>query len=376
MSFFGKESLNRKIAMVAARAVVLGCLVFGQPGLAREDVVPGSRYTSARAAAMGDAYLPLGDDGASGLFYNPASLGRIRGAQVEPLNLSMYANSAYASMMGGLDFYKFPSLSQYASTLQKHPGDYAGAGFGLFSGGYMRGFAVGALLQSHLAARANADGSISYRSLYQFVPTIGTGWRLGGGVVRIGYSLQWVNQASGSLTVPSGTEPLGYNQAISQGSALSHNIGFALTLPVAYLPSVNFVGRNLLTAKFSSFSLLPLARNSSGPPPDEQATYDVSFSVQPKLGSGSYVNFVLEYRDVTNVSGVSLWGRAVAGTEFSIKDSFFIRGGWGGGYPSAGIGIRKKGGEFALTWYSEEVGAGYHDLRDQRFLMQYQVRAF
>ena len=45
--------------------------------------MPGARYLSARGAALGDAMLPWGDDGASGLFYNPASLGKIRNTKLD-----------------------------------------------------------------------------------------------------------------------------------------------------------------------------------------------------------------------------------------------------------------------------------------------------
>ncbi len=377
------SSFCRYEVMVTVRFSLMGAILilgglssfFAGSSWARQDIVPGSRYTSARAAAMSDAYLPLGDDGPSGLFYNPATLGRIRNPQFEGLNLSLYANSGYAGMFN-IDFYNVASLSGYLKTLEKNPGTFAGAGFSVIPSAYMRGFAFGVLLQSHLGAVANGDGTVRYRSVYQFVPTVGTGIRLAGGIVRLGYSLQWVNQASGDFTVLTSDTPLGYNQGLAQGSGISHNLGFSLTLPIAYLPSLNLVGRNLFGVRFGTFSLLPLARNSIGAPANEPASYDASFSIQPKVGGGSYFNFVLEYRDIFNQSKVSALGRAVFGAELSLKDHFYLRGGWGSGYPSAGIGLKRKGGEFALSWYSEELGIGYHSLRDVRYMLQYQVRAF
>jgi len=367
-----KIALARKLFIYA-----FGCLLVGYPelGLAREDIVPGARYTSGRAAALGDAFLPLADDGASALFYNPAGLARIRNPQIEPLNFSVFFNNQYTGMFG-LNFYNMPSLSGFLPTLEKNPGKLAGAGFSLLPTAYMRGFSFGVLLQSHVMGVAHTNGSVEYRSNYQFIPTAGAGFKLAGGIVRIGYSVQWVNQASGHITIPRETTPMGYNQGLASGSGLSHNLGFALTLPIAYLPSLNLVARNVLGLHFGEFTALPLARNKSGTPADEPTSYDAAFGIVSKVGAGTYFNLIAEYRDLTDTSGVSLFGRLAGGIELSLRDAFFLRGGWSGGYPSAGIGLRRKGGEFSVSWFSEEIGSGYHSLRDQRYMLHYQIRAF
>src|SRR4051812_28774831 len=81
---------------------------------AREDLIPGSRYTSGRGAALGDAFLPLGDDAAAGLFYNPAVLGKLRKTELEALNFSVYGNSNFFSS-AGTNSYNVTNLGSYAS---------------------------------------------------------------------------------------------------------------------------------------------------------------------------------------------------------------------------------------------------------------------
>jgi hypothetical protein len=355
-------------------ALFLTSLLVIPAAYARGDRVPGSRYTSARGAALGDAYLPLADDGASGLFYNPAGLNRIRHTTFEPLNLGLESNTDFINNLD-LNFFKATSLESYASTLADHPGSFPGIGISLFPNFSTRHFSFGVLMQSHLAA--TSDGTtIRYRSQYQFIPTLGTGLSLASGVVKVGYSLQWVNQAVGDITIPANTSPLGYNQGLASGAAASHNLGLSLTLPRLYLPSFHVVARNVLGAHYSSYTIVPLAKNSSGPPPDEEMTIDAGVGWTNKLGKGASFTSSFVYRDATNRSDTSLLERGALGLEFGFRDSFFIRGGYGSGYPSAGFGFRRPKAEFAFSWYSEETGDSFHSERDIRYIFQYQLRAF
>jgi hypothetical protein len=273
---------------------------------------------------MGDAVLPLANDGPSSLFYNPAGLARIRTTAFEPFNLNIYGNSGYFGNIT-TESTKVTSLSSSSGNLQNHPGVFMGGGASYAPAFYTRGFAFGVLLQSQIGAVANPDGSVHSRSLYQLIPTAGYGMSFGGGVVRIGYSLQWINQASGDITVPGGTTGLGYNQNLAQGSALSHNLGFAFTLPYVYLPALNIVARNIGGAHFNSSSIYKFSPDPTGAPPTDPMTFDASFSFVTKLERGSEVNWVLEDRDITNQSGMSQLGRLAAGMEYSIGSNFFLR---------------------------------------------------
>jgi len=276
----------------------------------------------------------------------------------------------------GVGFYKVASLSAYEPTLKQNPGIDPSVGFSLFPNFSTRGFAFGVLMQSQLAAESDGKGHVEYRSEYLFIPTLGTGIRLASGIIRIGYSLQWVNQASGQVTVADPSVPMGYNQQLQDGKALSHTVGFAMTLPYTYLPALNLVARNVGGARFSGSPIIPLARNPSGTLPTEDMSVDASLSMMVKLGGGTTATYVLEDRDATDTSHLSLGKRAAAGIEFGFHERFYLRGGWGEGYPDAGIGFRSKRSDFSLSWFSQAVGTPSQYVKDTQLLMQYQVRAF
>ncbi|MGK5081869.1 hypothetical protein WDW37_01095 [Bdellovibrionota bacterium FG-1] len=354
-------------------ALTLLCLV-SLPAWARQDSLPGSRYTSARAAGMADAFLPLGDDGPSALFYNPAAVGKIRATQGS-MSIGFNANGGFVDHMG-TNSYKSYSLSSSFPTLQANPNAPQGLGFSLLPSFFGKGFAIGLLTQTEVFASSDAAGNVRYLSSFQLIPAVAFGVRLAGGIVRMGYSLQWVNESVGDISAPSGTDPLGYNQLLPQGSGLSHNFGFALTLPIAYLPSVNAVARNIMGTTYSMASILPMSQNSPGAPATEVMTLDTSFSIQPKVDAGVNMNLVGEYRDATNTSQMAILGHLALGGELIFRDFLSLRGGYGSGYPAAGFGFKVKKGQLAFSWYSVELGQSYHELRDIRYMLQFQVRAF
>jgi hypothetical protein len=327
---------------------------------------------------MADAFLPLADDGATALFYNPASISSLKGMGIELMNLSLETNNDYVMGFSPTAFYKVTSLSSYAPTLSG--GEYPGVGYSILPNFYARGFAFGILMQSRVAAK-NENSQISYRSSTRFIPSIGTGIRLANGIFRVGYSLQLVNQAEGEISnLPSTTSPLGYNQQLNSGSGIAHQLGVNIALPVAWLPTFSVVARNVGGTKYSSSMLVPLGKNSTGVPATDPMSVDLALGLQPRVGKGQTISYVFQLKDSTNASGFSLMSRLSLGAEFALREAFSFRVGYGLGTLldglNAGFGFRGKKGDFHLAWYREELGTPSAPDRERRWLMQYQVRAF
>ncbi|MBI2712661.1 MAG: hypothetical protein HYX41_07405 [Bdellovibrio sp.] len=345
-----------------------------QPAEGRFDPVPGTRYQSAQNAAMADGNLPLGDDSAAGLFQNPALLGKSRKSEFQPINFGIYGDMAlFNNITSATNFLNLPS---YASVLQSSPGTSSGMGVSFVPTFSLKGIAVGVLVQGQFVASANADGTLNYRTLYQVIPAVGTGFRLLNGAFRIGYSLQWVNQASGTFTnVAVGSAS--FNSGLFQGAGFSHTLGAALILPTVMLPSFDFVVRNALNTAYTTSTFLHVSSGAVGAPATETMSFDGSFSLHPRLGQGAVLNLIVVERDLTNVSGATASARLVVGAEMNLRDRVYLRGGYGGGYPAFGLGLRSsRGAELSFSWYTEETGTISLSAPDTRVLMQYKIRSF
>jgi len=299
--------------------------------------------------------------------------------------LSSYGNVNY---LGSFDtsFYKVLDLNQYAEYLRNSPGVFASAGYSMGTSFRTPGLSFGILVNSQFGGQMNNDGTFRYRSLYQLIPAIGTGFSLFKGRLRFGYSFQWIHQASGTVldTTP---QDLSYWSGLSQGAGFSHNLGASLNLGKKYLPEFHFVARNIGGVNFSGSALLPITVNASGTLPPEPMTFDLALNFPPSpirkgkrtstrksSRSRSKIPFtlVLQLRDLTNQSAVPLEGRFASGIEIPVAGQWSLRGGWGSGYPSAGIGYLGDKFEFGLTWHSEDIGTFYHEVEDNRFLLQFQ----
>ena len=366
---------NPKMSSISVGLIVFLTSLFPAAAFATgADLIPGSRYVSPRGAALGDAYIGLAEGPGESLFYNPAGLGRINGFVGEPLNIGLQGNSSLISGFG-TDIYKFQSLDQYESKLQGSPGARPGTAYSVLPSFGFRGFGIGVLYQSRNMAESNGI-NLRYRTTTQLIPAAGFGLRLASGVLRIGYSLQYVSEVSVDKTVVHGTTPLGWTEGAAQGKGFSHTLGMALTLPYMYQPTVNVVARNIAGTNLSGTPLVVSAKNPAGSIAADKMSVDGALGFTTKVAAGWNLSTQFSYRDATNASGASLMEHFAAGLEFTAMDHIFIRAGYGSNYPSAGVGISTSRAEVNLTWYSEDIGTSTASSRDIRYLFQFAFRAF
>jgi hypothetical protein len=355
-----------------AKSLLLFALLVITQGVshARESIIPGSRYTSARSAALGDAFLPLADDAASALFFNPAQLATLPpGFHAEPLNLFGVANP---DALFGIPLLSVPGIlslpTHRTQTLSAYPNLYTALGGGTCPVIHFGPFAIGLLYQSEFGAQASPIGTY-YRARYEFVPTAGFGLKLARGIVRIGYSLQWVNEAQGEVTTAN--LAANYWDNLNRGSGFSHTLALSVSPPVANSPEANIVVRNLLPLVFSGTAIIPLITGTAaGVPTTEPMSLDASFSLAPSVGRGNQLTIVAELRDVFS-STTSILTKLAVGMEFNYRRQLYLAGGLSSlFYPTFGFGIQGPSTRFGLSWYSEPVGTATNYSRNIKFMLQ------
>ncbi|MFZ9595626.1 MAG: hypothetical protein ACO3A2_06055 [Bdellovibrionia bacterium] len=373
------SSVDKRVMLgeIKKRALILvlagwGLLPQGAHG--RDDVIPGSRYVSARGDALGDALIAVGDDLASGLFYNPAQLSRIRLFEYELLNWSGTVNLNLLKTFNlGTPEAGFPgSLLPSISTLTDQ---YVGGGGSAFMGVGMRGLALGVLVDTQFASRLNSDQTVSYRSRYQLIPAMGWGFQLFRGILRVGYSLQVVGVAQNSGTTQ-GTTSFSYLDGALQGTTLSSTFGLSMVLPVSGSPGFHAVARNAFPTEYSPNVLYRFTNSPSGVPATDVTTFDAAFSLRPHFGRNAALNLLAQLRDATNTSVTSLDQRMAYGAELSFRNWLFFRGGLRGRHLSAGLGFKRAKSELSFAYSTVDVGTSQSSVADSRLMVQFQIRGF
>jgi hypothetical protein len=169
---------------------------------------------------------------------------------------------------------------------------------------------------------------------------------------------------------------MGWKEGLAEGQGFSHNFAVAVTLPYLYQPSINVVARNIGGLRLKGKPITALAKNPTGTIDGEDMSVDASFGMLTKLGKGWNLSPQFVYRDAMNSSGSRALAHFSAGLEFTALEKFFVRGGFGNGYPSAGLGLRTSRAEANFAWFSEDLGDGVTPIRDIRYLFHVMYRVF
>ena len=337
---------------------------------AATSVYPGIRYISPYSESLGGVTLPLSEEIGNSLFNNPAALARNTKFKSEFLNLTLDANSVVLGSLG-LSTLKITGLGGMSSTLNSNPNQLYSAGFGNLTALSWGGFAVGLLFQQRV--RAYSDGTTAnYETTQDFVPTLGYGLALARGVVRLGYSFQYVNKTTGTSTSPSDSSA-SFMNGMAEGHGFSHNASVNFVFPFAYLPTFSLLGRNIAGLHYSGGSLLPRAQNSSGLPADEKMSVDAAFNFTVRLSGSLKSVWYIQYKDLSSAANLPFLERFNLGVDLAMSQSVGLRAGFTGSQFSAGLGYRSPSSEINLAWYHERSPFANIAYWDTRYALQYKV---
>lgn len=336
-----------------------------------EDAAFPEFVTSARALALGNAYINKVDDSWSA-FYNPAGLGTVRGAQFHLLNAHLEASSGMMDVVGKGGAYETPknymdsfNLEKLRPELAKEQGKLAHSRFNIFPNITVRGLTLGYFFSQQNRAIINTDVANNFEVAERRDqgPVMSLSGSLFGGVLKLGATAIYVNRRELFKTLgPTDPTVISEND-YKKGKSLQVTAGARLTLPVALLPTFSAVLRNATDNDFEDIK-------AGGAPDDIEQTVDVGFSITPQIGKITRLHLEANLKDMNNKYDTDYKRRAAAGAEIDFNRRLFLRAGWGDGWGSGGLGVRTKAFILDLTTYAVDRSSdGFRKEEDRRWVI-------
>jgi hypothetical protein len=329
--------------------------------------------TSARALAMGNAYINKVDDSWSA-FYNPAGLGTVRQPQFHLANLHLEASSGLIDIIDDGPAYKMPlnyldsfDLENMRTELADKQGKLAHSRFNFFPNFTVRGLTLGYFVSQRYRSIINDDveNKFEVAERKDQGPVMSLNGSLFGGVFKLGITGVYLSRTDLYKSfLP--TEPAIINGSdYKKGSTLQLTAGARLIIPVEYLPTFSAVLRNSTANGFEDI-------RAGGSPEEIKQTWDAGFSITPQVGQSTRLHVEFNLKDVNNAYDTDYKRRAAMGIELDFNRSIFFRAGTGDGWGSGGIGFRNRKVILDLTTYAVDRSLdGFRKEEDRRWVLSF-----
>lgn len=327
--------------------------------------------TSARALAMGNAYINKVDDSWSA-FYNPAGLGTVRKPQFHLANVHLESSNALLDLAGRGGAYNIPKnyldsydMSKLRSELTNYEGKLIHSRFNIFPNITVRGLTLGYLFSQRNRAIINDDTANQFELAERRDqgPVMSLNGSLFGGIFKVGATAVYLNRRELYKAIDPTDPTVISNSDYKQGSSLQVTAGTRLTLPYTFLPTFSVVLRNATSSNWEKISM-------GGAPEKIKQTMDAGFSITPQIGDRSRIHLEANLKDVNNSYDTNIKRRAAAGMEIDFNRRLFLRAGWGDGWGSGGIGVRSRTFILDLTTYAVDRSLdGFRKEEDRRWVM-------
>ena len=327
--------------------------------------------TSARALAMGNAYICKVDDSMSA-FYNPAGLGTVRKPELHLFNVSAEASNKLLNIISQGPATDIPGNykdtfdpQQMRSMLVKDQGQLASSRIQSFPNLTVRGLTMGYMFSQRNRAIINNDTANHFEMAERrdHGPVFALNGSFFGGILKVGATgIYLISRDLYKDVAPNATTKI-QDSDYKYGRGLQLTGGVRLTLPVALLPTFSAVLRNATNNDFEG-------AKSGGPPDAIKQTVDYGFSITPQIGKITRVHLEANLKDAMNAYDTDYKRRLAAGMEIDFNRRIFIRAGYGDGWGSAGIGARGRTFQFDLTTYAVDRSLdGFRKEEDRRWVL-------
>jgi len=330
--------------------------------------------TSARALAMGNAFINRVDDSWSA-FYNPAGLGTVRRPTFHLANIHLESSSKLLSAMSSGPAYQIPKnyIDSYdpeemRSLLVKNQGELMHSRVNLFPNLTVRGLTLGYMFSQRNRSIINDDAANEFEIAERrdHGPVMALNASFFGGVFKVGASAVYLMRRDLYKTFGP-TENINISDSDYRGgNSVQVTAGARLTLPYDYLPTFSAVLRNATDSKFTKGDDYDLE------PEKIKQTVDVGVSITPQIGQATRLHLELNLKDLNNSYDTDAKRRLAAGMELDIARKLFLRAGYGDGWGSGGIGVKLRRMTLDLTTYAIDRSLdGFREKEDRRWVLSF-----
>jgi hypothetical protein len=329
-------------------------------------------YNGVRALGMGGASVAVVND-ETALLVNPSALGKLRESYGTILDPECEGNPNLQSMYSSSPFTDPLDLPQVRDTTNVSRNTQYHAKCQIFPSFVLRNFGIGFNYKEVLDAKMNTAGTV-LDTFYQDDMALHLGVSLAffDGRFKIGAMGKMISriEISGALDP---AQSLGVEAVGTEGVGIGGDLSLMMTAPIAWLPTLAIVGRDIGGTAFTGGS--GVRANTVNRPAKIQQDIDIGIGFFPIHSNKSRSTFTIEAQKVVEMGTAISRNRYYhVGYEYNYADLFFVRAGVNQQYWTAGIELASERTQIQIASYGEDIGVDGVPEEDRRYVVKFAFR--
>jgi hypothetical protein len=330
-------------------------------------------YNGVRQLGMGGAYAAVVND-ETALLTNPAGLSKVRGHIITPADLELSFGQNTTDIATASTYGAVLNPQGLLDALNGQKGKQFFARAQVFPSAIFSNFGFGLHYKYQVDGLVDSLGT-TYRLDYtnDLAAVLGFSVRFFDGLVKLGVTARAVDRVEVAKSLPATSTGLTLATQASSGMGVGSDLGLILSAPVATLPSLAIVVRDVGHTTYGLSGGTQLSTLTR--PRVTEQTIDAGLAIFPILSNRTRMTLTLDYhsintmaKDTENGGKFDLWRRAHIGSELNFSDVFYLRAGANQRYWTAGFELATSKFQIQGASYGEEIGTALSPKEDRRYV--------
>lgn len=361
-----------KTRILSFAVLVVGVCFFLSPRSAEAQEIF-EFYTGVRQLGMGGAYTAVVND-ETAVLTNPAGLGKIRDVTFTLVDPELHGSFENTRAITLSNASKVFAIQDLLDTLNNSKGTHWHAKAQIFPSIIAPNFGFGLLGNFSYDAEVDPTGTtfrLDYRN--DLALAVGYSFRFFGGIVKLGVAARLVDRIEISKDIPANSTGVSVDSLGSEGMGLGTDIGLTIAAPVALIPTISAVVRDVGMTTYEMSD--GLFRSTTTRPQPTPQTVDAGFALFPILANHMRATITAEVHGLTTLGEETDFMRRLhTGLELNFSDFLFLRGGMNQRYWTAGIELASERFQLQAATYGEEIGIRPATREDRRWVGKFAFR--